>query len=157
MAAGPFTVTDAGQANWAKGDLDLDSPPNAIVCVLVDNIHTPNAGTEATYADISADEVSDITYPDYAPEVITVTVTDIGGGIVEMDSTATVNFGDAVDIAARYMYVVQRAAASLQASDLIWGYMDLNDGGSDNAVSIGSDFKVSFNATNGMCRVSKTP
>ena len=151
MAAGEFTLTNAGQLNWAKGDIDLDS--NTITAVLVLETHTPNIATDATYNDIITNECAD---GDYAAVDLTgKTLAEASAGVVEFDA-AQVDFGNPVSITAKYIYLVQKAGASLVAGDLIFGFMDLNTAGG-SVGSVNSDFKVNWNAVNGILRLTKLP
>ena len=143
MAAGTFTLTNHGKRDWLKGVIDPDA--DTLVGVLVDNAHTA-AVTDSTYADISANECSD---GDYAPVVLTTVSVTGDAGTVKLDADI-VSYGSSVTISARNIYIVRRAGASLASTDLILGYMDLNDGGSANVSSTNSTFSVDWNAANGM-------
>lgn len=144
MAVGTFTLTNDGKLNWLNGAIDPDT--DTIVGVLVDNAHTPSLENDNLYSDISVNECAD---GDYAPVVLSGVALTRSGGTVKLDANA-VNYGSAVTIAARYIYIVRRAGGTLVAGDLILGYMDLNDGGSSNVSSTSSDFVVDWDVTNGM-------
>jgi hypothetical protein len=149
MAVGAFTFTDPGYLAVRKGTIDLEN--DTIVAVLVDTAHTP-ALTEDTYSDFSANECASADYTSNHPEGLTVTGltwTQTSSRNFKLDGNI-LNFGDAVTIAARYVYLVRRAGATLVAGDLVVGYMDLNDGGSTNVSSTNGDFDVDWNAANGL-------
>jgi hypothetical protein len=152
MTVGVFTLMDAGLLAHQRAEIIPQT--DTLVGVLVLHAHgAPVVATEATYADISADECAD---GDYGPIVLTsVDVTEPSAGIVMVDA-AQVDYGAAVTISARYFYVLRRAGGSLVAGDLILGFMDLNDGGAADVDSIASDFKVDFNAS-GMYRTTIAP
>ena len=148
MAVGTFTLTHQGKLNWLKGLIDPDT--DTLVAVLVDNAHTPSLANDDVYSDISVNECGDA---DYDPQVISGVAITQTSGTVKLDANI-VSFGDPVTISARYVYVVRRAGASLVAGDLIFGYMDLNDGGSANVSSIAAVFSVDWNAANGMVQAT---
>lgn len=148
MAVGNFTFTDPGYLAVRKGTIDLEN--DTIVAVLVDTAHSP-ALTEDTYSDISANECASSDYTTNHPEGLTVTGltwTQTSSRNFKLDANA-LNFGDTVTIAARYVYLVKRAGATLVAGDLVVGYMDLNTGGG-NVSSTNGDFDVDWNAVNGI-------
>ncbi len=155
MTVGTFEITNPGLLARQDGSIlpDVDT----MVAVLVDDAQTVNLVTDATYADISANECADADYTASFAEglVLTMTVDETGvdSGIIE-DDMSQADFGSAVTIAARYFYILKRVTGSLQASDEILGVMDLNDGGSGNVSSVASDFKVDANAS-GLYRFTK--
>ncbi len=148
MAVGAFTFTYDGLMNVIDGDIDFDT--DTIVGVLVDNAKTPSQENDDAYSDISGNECAD---GDYAPVVLSGKSVTRTGGSIKIDA-AQVDYGSAVSIAARYIYLVRRAGGSLAAGDLIMGYMDLNDGGAANVSSTNSDFKVDWSASNGIALVT---
>jgi hypothetical protein len=151
MAVGPFTLTNPGLLESQDGSIAYPAPN--MYAVLILNAHGAPALTEATYADISTEEVAG--GGDYAPKDVGLTISGITGTVkVEM---AQVNFGDTVTISARYFYILLGDEASPQASDPILGFMDLNDGGGGDVSSSNSDFKVDDNAANGLYQVTKAP
>jgi hypothetical protein len=148
MAAGPFLVTNEGLLRWLDRTINLGG---TIKAVLIDNAHTPDLETDDTYADISADECQDV---DYAPQTVTNFALTRTAGVTKVDADA-VPFGNPVTIAARYIYLVFQAGGTLAGTDLVFGYMDLNDGGSANVSSSNSEFTVDWNVANGLCLVQQ--
>jgi hypothetical protein len=149
MAVSEFMFTDAGWLATIKGTIDLEN--DTIVAVLIDNAQTPALATDATWADISANECSDADYTGSFPEGLTMTAlawTDTGARTFKLDA-ADLDFGNTVTISARYVYLVKRAGATLVAGDLIVGYVDLNSGGSTNVSSTAGNFDLAW-ATAGM-------
>jgi len=156
MTVAAFVITNPGLLARQDGTILPDVPANAMVGVLVDNAHTPNNTTDAAYSDISANECADSDYTASFAEGLSLTMTvdetAANSGII-MDDMAQADFGSAVTISARYMYIVHRNGATLVAGDEILGHFDLNDGGAANVSSTSSDFKVDAHA-NGLYRVT---
>lgn len=139
MAAGTFTLYNAGKLNLLDGDIEFDA--DTIVGVLVTSGYTP-AATHSTYADISANECAD---GDYAPVVLSSKTVTEGSGTVTVDA-ADVDYGSAVTITAKYIALVRRAGGSLVSGDLLLGYMDLDTGGGSVSSTTGN-FIVRWNAS----------
>lgn len=157
MAVGEFIFTDPGFLAVRKGTIDLEN--DTIVGVLVDNAQTPSVVNDDVYSDISANECTDADYTATFAEghVITgIAWTQTATRNFKLDAN-DLDFGNSVTIAARYLYVVRRAGASLVAGDLIVGYMDLNDGGSANVSSTNGDFDPGWNVSNGLYTESISP
>lgn len=151
MTVGSFTLVDAGLLASQNGGIVPGT--DAMYAVLILNAHgAPAVATEATLADISADETVDADY-DQVVAVLTVTET---AGVIKIDM-AQVDFGAAVTISARFFYLLKGAAAAPISTDPILGFMDLNDGGAADVSSINSDFKVDANAANGLYQVTEAP
>lgn len=122
MSAGNFTLYNNAKLLRANGGLNMAS--DALVAVLLTSAYTPSAA-HATFADISADEVTDT---DYAQQAVTgQSVTD-GAGTVTTD-TGDVSFGSAVTITAKYFVLVKGTAGALTAASELVGYCDLDTGG----------------------------
>jgi len=157
MAVGAFTFTDPGMLAFLQGTIDIDT--DTIVAVLVDNAQTPSVTGDDVYSDISGNECSDSDYTASFAEGLVIgslAWTSPSSRNFKLDGAA-MDFGNSVTIAARYLYVVRRAGASLVAGDLILGYMDLDDGGSANVSSTNGDFDVDWNAANGLFTLALTP
>lgn len=152
MTVGQFQLTNPGLLAHQQGTIDPDT--DTIVGVLVDNAHTPSLVNDNIYSDISGNECSDGDYTASFAEGISTSIstTEPSAGVVMVDMSQ-LDFGSAVTISARYLYLVRRAGGTLVAGDLILGYMDLNDGGAANVSSVASDFKVDANAS-GLYRTS---
>lgn len=148
MPAGPFRVTNDGLLNWLNRNINL---AGVIKAVLVDNAHTPDLEVDSEYSDISANECSDV---GYAAQTVTNIALSRTAGVVKVDSDP-IPFGNPVTIAARYVYLVHQAGGALAPTDLIFGYMDLNDGGSSNVSSSNSEFTVDWNVANGIALVQQ--
>jgi|GEM_PF-1451366 len=156
MAVGDFTFTDPGFLAVRKGTIDLEN--DTIVAVLIDNDHTPSVVNDNEWSDISANECASADYTTSFAEghVVTgLTWSQTSSRNFKLDA-ADLDYGNTVDIAARYVYLVRRAGASLVAGDLIVGYVDLNDGGSANVSSTNGNFDVAWNAS-GLYTESITP
>ncbi len=149
MTVSAFKFTDPGWLAVLKGDIDMEG--DTIVAVLIDNAHTPNLETDNLWSDISGDECADADYTGSFPEghtVASLAWTDTGTRTFKLDG-ANLDFGDTVDISARYVYLVRRAGASLVSGDLIAGLVDLNDGGAANVSSTNGNFDLDWH-TNGL-------
>jgi hypothetical protein len=122
MAVGNFTFYHQGKLSKHDGDIDLGT--DSIMCILVAAAYTPAVTTDATYADVSANEIADT---DYAQQLVTALTSSIdGSGVITVDS-ADVPFGNPVSITAKYAVFAKRAGASLVAGDSLLGYVDLDD------------------------------
>lgn len=155
MAFGPFTWTDPGLLAVLKQTIDVEN--DTIVGVLVDVAHTPSVVNDNEYSDISANECTDTDYTTSYAEGITIaglTWSNPSSGVFMLDAT-DVDFGAAVTIGARYLYLLKRAGASLVSTDLILGYVDLNVGSSKNVASSNNDFEIIWGA-NGLFRFTVT-
>lgn len=148
MAAGPFLLTHDGLLNWLNRTINLGG---TIKAVLVDNAHTPDPATDSTYAAISANECDDA---DYAAQTVTGVALTRAAGVAKLDANA-VPFGNPVTIAARYVYLVQQLGGALAGTDLILGYMDLNDGGAENVSSTNAEFTIDWNEADGLVLVQQ--
>lgn len=139
MAAGQFTLYDSGHLSFFDGTFAFAT--DTIVCVLLSDTYTP-ASTHSTYADISADEITDA---DYAVQTVAnATVTQSSGTVTV--TCDPVSFGSAVTISAQYAVLVRRASTALASTDLLVGYVDLNSGGG-MVSSTNSEFTVSPSAS----------
>lgn len=130
MAAGNFIVYDAAKENLLKGAMNLSSDNFNVI--LVSGSYSPAVTTDATYANVSADEVTGTGYT-------------AGGVTLASDalslSSGTVSFGTAQaswpnsTITAAYAVVVHRAGASLASTDLLLGYYALNTASAGATIS----------------------
>jgi len=144
MAAGNFIPYTTNMTDpVVSGGIDLDS--DTIVCVLLGSGYTPARTTHATWADVSAEEISGTGYTAGGQALANKTMTHSSGtGTFDADnvvwSTAT--------ITAKYAVLVRRAGASLVSGDLLIGYVDLNTAsGSATVSSTAADFTVAWNAS----------
>lgn len=156
MTVGTFTFTDAGSLACRKGTIDLEN--DTIVGVLIDAAHTPSVTGDDVYSDISGNLCDDTDYTTNHPNGLVVSNlawTSPSSRNFKLDADA-LDFGNTVTIAARYLYLVKRAGASLVAGDLIVGFMDLQTEGG-NASSTNGNFDVDFHASNGLFVDTLTP
>jgi len=156
MAVGEFTFTDPGFLAVRKGTIDLEN--DTIVAVLIDNAHTPSVVNDNEWSDISANECASADYTASFAEghVVTgLTWSQTSSRNFKLDAN-DLDFGNTATIEGRYIYLLKRAGASLASTDLIVGYMDLNDGGSANVSSTNGNFDVAWNAS-GLYTESITP
>ena len=140
MAAGNFTLVDQGLLELNDGTQDWATDNHYLV--LITDSHTPDASTEATLADISANEVADA---DYSPQDMTGESVTKSGGVVTFDAD-NVTFGSSVTITAKYAYVVVGTVAGKTGTDALVGYVDLDSGGGSVSSTSGS-FAVNWNAS----------
>lgn len=123
MAAGNFTLVNSAILDLADGTFDWITDNHYAVLILA--AHTPSVSTDATYANISANECAD---GDYAAQDLTGESATGGSGTVTFDAN-DVSFGSSVTITAKYLYVLQGTAAGKTGTDEIVGYVDLDNGG----------------------------
>lgn len=143
MAAGNFVFYGSFFEYLAKGLIDLDG--HTLVAMLMGTGYTPDDDSHTVVADISANEVSSGTYPDYARVTLT-TVTVTRSGMVTTFDSDPVDFGATVDILAAYIVLFDDTPTS--PADPLIGYADLNNSGASVA-SVDGPFIVSPHATNG--------
>lgn len=122
MAAGNFTLYNAAKLALFSGTLNMLS--DTITAVLLKSSYTPSAA-HATFADVSAQEVTDA---DYAKKAVSGQTVTGGSGTVTVD-TADISFGATVTITAKYLALVKGAAGSITGSSPLIGYCDLNSSG----------------------------
>lgn len=145
MAVGTFTLYNSGKHDLFDRTIDWVGS-TTIKAILCTTTYTP-AATHATYTDIT-NECAD---GDYAPVTLTGMSITESSGTIKWDANQ-VDYGAAVTISARYIVLVESVDGTLSATDPLIGYMDLNDGGT-NVSSTNSDFKVDWNAANGLFTV----
>ena len=141
MATGAFTLYHSGRLDLLDGSWDWIA--DGAYAVLLTG-HTPDL-TDATLADVSADEVTD---PDYAPiDLASKTVTNVGGTTPTRLGLAAADFGTAVSIAASYLVIVKGTVAGKTGTDPLLGYTALDGAapGTD-VVSVASDFKITWSS-----------
>lgn len=123
MAAGTVTLYGAAKENIAKALIDLDT--DSFVVTLLGSGYTPAANTNATWSDISANQITGTGYTAGGAALTGVTVTRSGG---------TVTF-DADDVSwtsstltAKYAVIAKKAGGSLAGTDLLLAYVELETG-----------------------------
>jgi hypothetical protein len=151
MAASAWTVYSKAALAISKGSHNLST--DTIVCTLHTNSYTPAANTDATWADVSATELS--TAGGYtAGGAALASVTDTL-------STATVTFTATSPTWAtftagpfRYAVLTRRAAGSLVSGDLLICYSDLT--GSGSLTGAGGSFTITVSGS-GIFTLTHTP
>ena len=124
MAAGTFTLYGAAKENIAKALIDLDT--DNFVVTLLGAGYTPSVNADDTWSDISANEITGTGYTAGGAALASVTVTR-SGGTVTFDA-ADVSWSSST-ITAKYAAIVKKAGASLDGTDLLLGYVELETGG----------------------------
>lgn len=140
MAVGTFTLYDNGLLKLLDGTIDFDA--DTIVAILLADAYTPSAAHD-TYSDVSANVIAD---GDYAPQVVGSPTVTVGSSIVKFDS-AIISFGSSVTIEAEWLALVQRAGGALAGTDLLIGYIQLDD--TTPPSSTNGTFSFDPNAANG--------
>lgn len=144
MAAGNFTLYNNAKLLLNNGGLNMAS--DGIAAVLLGSGYTPSAA-HSTFADISAQEISDA---DYAQKAVTGQTVTGAGGTVTADC-ADISFGASVTITAKYLALVKGTAGSLVSTDKLVGYCDLNSSGGTVSSTSGA---FSVNTPSGLYTVS---
>lgn len=140
MAAGNFTIYNSAAGGFGSGAFTLAT--DNFNCVLLTTAYNPisTAGTDSTYANISASEASGTGYTAGGSPLT---------GVSWVQSGATGTFSaqspqwTGATFSARFAVIVRRASTSLQSSDLLLGYVDLTGSG-NQSVSAGT-FQVNWN------------
>lgn len=141
---------DASYLQLRQGTIDLDS--DTIIAVLVNATQVGSVVNDLTFAQISANEIVDA---DYVKQLVAnIAWTSPVSQQFKLDADA-INFGAAVTIEAKWLYLVRRAAGAggvtLASTDLVLAFIDLdNTSGTATGASVASTFQVDFNATNGI-------
>lgn len=149
MSAGNFIPFKKAPYRMLRQELDWLTPgAGTWKAALLTSAYTPDANAHDAWDDVSAHECAD---GDYARQnLASRTITQDGSNRTVFDA-ADVDFGNAVSIAARYMVLFLDTGTP--ATSYLFGYVDLNDGGSGNVESTNDDFDVGFNAS-GIYRVT---
>lgn len=124
MPLSPFTLQDSGLAAILNGTIDLDT--SALYAVLLVGAHTPTQA-KALYSDISANEIADAGYVRQALSGAAIS----SSGKQRFFTSNPVNFGSAVTLTGKYMYILKGTAGSPVSGDPILGWVDLNEVGGD--------------------------
>lgn len=147
MAVGPFLTHDTGYNSVLTDDNWLTDVHYA---VLATNLESPDRATQIDYADI-LQECADV---DYSPVAITGESASIVSTKTQY-SCSKINFGSAVTISARYLYILKGTAAAPVATDEIIGHVDLTSA-AENISSNNSEFSFTPNATYGLFEVERS-
>lgn len=144
MAAGSFQLYNTGKESLLTDNANqITWATDTVVAVLLGTGYTPDAA-HSTYADISAQVITD---GDYAPAVVSGKTSTLTADKILWDCD-NISFGDPVTLTAKYVVLVKRAAGALAGTDRLIGYGDLNVGAGLTASSTNSVFQV--NTTNGL-------
>lgn len=134
MPAGNFTLYNSAKLNAMKQTLEGAT----LAMALLKPGYTPSA-THSTWADVSAQEITDT---DYEQQAVANGAFTEASGTVTFD-TDDVSFGTDVSITAKYAVIVLGTAGSLQTTDKLVGYLDLNTtDGTSTASSTNGNFEV---------------
>lgn len=150
MSVGNFTVYSNAVLNIGTAALNLNA--GTYVMALLTNSYTPAPNTDATWTNISANELA--TGAGYTAGGVVL------GSVTFTLATATATFTSAsatwssATFTCRYAVIVNRAGGSLASSDKLVGYVDLTGGGS--VTGQGGQFVVSPNAS-GWFTVTHSP
>lgn len=101
---------------------------DALAWVLINSTHTPNVQTDATYADISANECSGTGYTAGGIAATSVVVADSGDN-VSLDADNPVWGPGATISDIETLYLVKGTAGSLVSGDQIVGHYEVEVGG----------------------------
>lgn len=143
MSVGTFTVYSNAALNISKAAINLGS--DSFYMILVSSAYTPAPNTDATYSNVSANELA--TGSGYTVGGVKLT------SVTDTLSTATVTFTSAsvswssATFTCKYAVIVRSASGTgLVAGDYLLGYVDLSSGGG-SVTGQGGTFTVSPNAS----------
>lgn len=142
MAAGNVTVYSHAVQNISQAAINLAS--DTIVCTLLTSSYTPAPNTDATWADVSANELT--TASGYTAGGIALS------SVTDNLATATVTF-DAANVSwasfsatFKYAVLVKRAGGALAGTDKLIAYLDCNNGGG-SVTGSGGALTIQWNAS----------
>lgn len=135
-AAGTWTIyANAKLQAWGAGhNIDTD----VYVMVLLGPGYTPIVNSDATYVDVSANEITGTGYS-AGGQVITLSKA-LATGTVTVSMTS--NTWPTCTCTAKYAAIVRRAGGSTVSGDKLLGYLDLNVGGGLTISSTAGNFTV---------------
>lgn len=143
MAVGAVQLYDTGILNLVEDSGRQWDGSGDFTFALLVNDYSPS-DSHSEWGDVSGHECTDSDYSQVA--VGSRALSNSSGTIYGTSSNA--NFGSSVTISARYLVCVAGTAGSLNSTDKVIWYQDLNDGGSGNVSSNNSSFVVN-QPTNG--------
>lgn len=151
MAAGSIVVYTQAIQNLGQKLFDLDT--DTLVMALLTSSYTPNANTDATWADVSATEVASGSGYTAGGVVLS----GLSWSVATATNTFTFTAPTWATFAATFKYgvVVRRAGASLAAGDLLLCYFDANSGGG-SVTGGGGTLTVTPNAS-GIFTITHSP
>ena len=144
MAIGAFDVYESGALALLNGSVDFVN--DTIQARLLNASYTPDAASDETWGDISANEIVDA---DYSPvNLSNMAISLQSGPLIRYDSD-NISFGTDVTISAAII-VIMKLQGTVANSELLF-YADLDTGGG-LVSSTNSDYAVSL-PTNGFWKV----
>lgn len=133
MPAGTFQLFNEGKRRTISGEVQLGS--ETLTMVLMTAAYTPSVA-QSTFANISANEVTDA---DYSPQALTGVSVTLSNNTVLFDAD-NVSFGTDVSIEAKYAVIL---AGTGSGTDPLIAYVDLNtESGTATLRSVKSTFEV---------------
>jgi hypothetical protein len=143
MAAGNVTVYAHAKLEIADASINLGS--DAIFCALLGSGYTPAVNTDTTWANVSANEVTGTGYTSGGNKLTSQSAT-LSGGTVTF-TAGNVSWANST-ISARYAVLVRSANGStVQSTDLLIAYVDLNSPSGPNISTTNGTFQISWNAS----------
>lgn len=141
MAAGNWIVYDQAKLNLGEAAFNLST--GTFVLILATTAYVPAVTTDATYANVSADEV--VTGGGYTVGGIVLPSLSwsVSGATATFTSAAAA--WSAATFTLRYGVIINRAGASLVSTDKLFCYSDL--GGGSSITNGGATFTVQMNAS----------
>jgi hypothetical protein len=147
MAIGTLVLTTAGKEALLSDNASSITWTSATVrAVLLTAAYTPDVDHSA-FSNISANQITDV---GYSAVTLSNKTSNVVGGKILWDCD-NISFGNTVTLTAKYLALVNQAGGSLSASDIYLGYIDLNVGAGQSAVSSNSSFVI--NTPNGLFEV----
>lgn len=144
MSVGTFTVYSNAVLNISTAAINLNS--DTIVMVLVTAAYTPAVNTDATWANVSSNEVATGNgYTQGGQALTSQSCTLTTATVTFTSATAGVSWS-AATFTCKYAVLVRRAGGSLASTDKLVGYADLSSGGG-SVTGQGGTFTVQPNAS----------
>jgi len=141
-----FRVYDNGLLRICNDTISLST--GTVFAVLTSVAHTPNKATHTLYSDISANIIADAGYA--AQTVTGITITLVPGATPEiLIDSANISFGTNVSLTAKWCHLVWSADGTLNATDSLLGFVDLNNT-SGSAVLTSTNGNFAVNTPNGL-------
>ena len=148
MAAGPFKWYGNAHEQMMKGALNLQT---GLRGVLVTSAYTPDQATHQTWSDALAAEVAaGGNYATHGKALVSNVAQSGAAGILDLDDITW----SAITATCKYLIIVKDADAngSLASTDLLVGYVDLNEGAGSISPA-GSDLVIQMSAS-GVLRIN---
>jgi hypothetical protein len=150
MAAGAYNLYSQALLEMGNGSFNLST--NTFVMILATSAYTPAPNTDATYANVSADELATGNGYTVGGEVLSGVTFTTTGGVATFTCTSPTwaSFSGTF----RYGIILSRAGSSLASTDKLLCYSDL--GGGASVTGGGGTLTVTTNAS-GIFTISHTP